>query len=358
MLGLFVNKPDGLNKSGFHIFTEIEPGQVKILERSSKPVRMVMNTSGKRFSGAKAVDSPEHWEIVDVEEDEDSENPTDRVWLPIRWWAALVYEWTGLVFTGVYPFQKVREYELERTVQKRNEEDGQAHNTGSQRTKSNLVLTVKSDMSDHFRTRQFLFPVHVTGAETKDKIPLDVIGVLELEVVNPHKAAYGTDRWDNAIINLVTDTVISTTKQMELDAALTAENVEETQRISNAVKAIEADTEVTGIQINGFRILEINPVLNEAGLDAIQAEAIANQKAKATRIDGKARADALRAINDANQVGGDAAIATMEAEAFVRAAEAAGKNGTVFITPGSRRSEADPIQAAILAELQKINRKE
>ena len=107
-------------------------------------------------------------------------------------------------------------------------------------------------------------------------------------------------------------------------------------------------------------ILEINPALDEAGLRTLQAEAIATQAAKATRIDGGARADAQRSLNKANAEGGEHARATLEAEALVRAAKAAGESGgNVFLTPqgGSGGSTTDPIQAAILAELKKINRR-
>jgi regulator of protease activity HflC (stomatin/prohibitin superfamily) len=200
--------------------------------------------------------------------------------------------------------------------------------------------------------------MHITAAETNVKIPLDVVGVAEMQVENAHLAAFGTDRWDQAVINLVSDAITSETKQMTLDQALTAANAEEAKRINKAVLDIEADEIDTGIQINAFRILEINPVLDEVALRQIQSEALAKQVAKGTRVDGQARADVIREINRANIEGGDHSIATMEAEALVRAADAAGKGGgTVILTPPSKGgSSIDPTQAAILAELQKFNR--
>lgn len=345
-MGFFVNKPEELNKSGFHLFTSISPGQVKIVERGEKPIRMIMNTAGKRFARIGSTNDPDYWELIAGE----SEDPTADIWSPLRWWSQIIYRKTGLVFTGMYPFQKVREYELERTTIVRNEDNRQSA--------SNLLLNVKKDISDHFRVRQFLFPVHITAAETKDKIPLDIIGTAELEVTNPHKAAFGTDRWDHAMINLITDAITAQVKKMGLDHALTAGNSADARMISAAVEGITEDKVECGIQIVAFRILEINPVLDAEGLKAIQAEAIALQKAKATRIDGGARADALKAVNEANKVGGNAAIATMNAEALVRAAEAAGKNGgSVILMPGSGRNDVDPTQVAILAELKKLNKR-
>lgn len=343
---IFVNKPNGLNKSGFHLFTKIAPGQVKIIVRGKKPVRMVMNTSGKKFACLGTINDPSYWEIVEGE----SQDPTSFISPLVRWWAKIVYNNTGAVFTGIYPFQRVYEYELARTGVERKEEG--RSKVGHE---SNLKLIDKRDVSDHFRTRQFLFPVHTMAAETRDKIELDIIGVSELEVVNPYKAAYGSDSWNHTINNMVTDRIINETKRMKLDEALTAATPKKGRRIADAVEGITDDTKVCGIEITAFRILEVNPKLDEEGMKAIRAEAIAIQKAKATRIDGEARADNLRSINKANLEGGEAAIRTMETETLVRAAEAAGKNGgSVILMPGNgKNQDVDPILTAILAELKK-----
>ncbi len=348
--GLYVNNPTSEGPSGFHLFTRLAPGEVKIIERGSKLVRMISDTADKKFARKGDRNSPEFWEFVDSDSPED---PIEEIWLPLRWWARMVYDQTGLVFTGIYPFQKVREYKLERTALKRTEDRGAAHESDS-----NLVLTIKEDWSDHLRTRLFVFPMHIAAAETQGNVPLDIIGVAEMIVTNPYKAAYGIDRWDQAIINLVTNKINEQTRQLTLDEALTANNAEIAQRISNSVVGLRTDTQNYGIDILVFPILEINPVLDEAGKRAIQAGAIAIQTAKATRIDGEARADALTKINQANVAGGEHALETMQAEAFVRAATEAGKGGGTIIlsSPQGGRAAGDPINKAILSELQKLNK--
>lgn len=345
---ILVNQPEGLKKSGVHFFTKLAPGQIKIIVRGKKIVRMITNTSNSRFARNGTKDDPSYWELVSGQGTED---PTSDISWPFRLWSKIVYWATGAVFTGIYPFQRVYEYELERTNVNRSE-------AGEQQT-SNIVLTVKRDLSDHLRSRQFLFPMHITAAETRDKIPLDIIGVAEMEVSNPHKAAFGTDRWDQAVINLVTDMLTATTKSLTLDEALTAKSPVSARKISRAIERITDDTEICGIKINAFRILEINPALDTEGLRAIQAEAIALQQAKATRIDADARADAIRALNKANKEGGEHALASLETEAFVRATKAASEGGgTVILTPsGGSRSNIDPTLASILVELKKINEK-
>lgn len=345
--GIFVNKPEGTKKSGMHFFTTIEPGQVKAIERNEKFVRMITDTPGKIF---KRKGGPqEFWELVPAP-DGGKEDPVVDVWLPIRKWAELVYDITGLVFIGIYPIQRVREYKLSRTKLTRRE-------TGTETETSNLVLESKEDVSDHVRSKIFLFPMHIKGAETKDKIPLDIIGVAELEVTNPYLTAYNTDRWEEAIVNITTDKIASVTRQHDLDSILSAASEDDARRISKAVEGGKEDTRVCGINLVSFRVLEINPVLSEEERKSLRAEAIALQKAKATRVDGKARADVIVDINKAQQEGGDTARATMEAEAFVRAAEAASKgDGTIILMPNSGKSTTDPIQSAILSELKKLNR--
>lgn len=350
--GMLTNKPTKEGPSGFHLFTFIEPGKVKIIVRGERVVRMVMDTANKKFARIGDRQGPEYWEIIDGQ----SEDPIADIHPLLRLWARYVFKTTGAVFTGIYPFQRVREYELERTAIAHTEPDDRNSEISGEK-KTNIRLEVKTDFSDHYRQRTFLFTMNIKGAETKDKIPLDILGVAEMYAMNPFNAAFGTDRWDQAVVNMTTDAISSKTKTLTLDQALTAKNKTEARKINAAVLAIKDDTEVCGIEITGFRILEINPVLTADGLTAIQAEAFANQKGKATRIDGSNRAEALKELNLANQVGDlSAAIATMQNEGLVRAAEAVGKNGgTTILMPGSG-SSTDATQVAILAELKKLNK--
>lgn len=345
--GVFVNKA-GETRSGFHLFTGITPGQVKIVERGDIPVRFLMKTPNKKFarSGDDVVSS-EYWTIKDAPQ---SEAPTADVWIGIRWWAHLVYKLTGKVFTGIYPFQKVREYRLGRTILEVVETPETASAVG---TKSNLRLTTKIDFSDHFRTYLFQFPIQIKGAESKDKIPLDIIGIAEIRVEDPFKTAYGTERWDLQIKAIITDAINAVTRTLELDQVLTASTPEEARRISKAVLDAAVDSmKIIGMVIEGFRTLEINPQLDENGLKKIQAEAFAKQQAKATREDAQARADGMRSI--AAVTGSKKGQVAAELETRVKTAEAAGKGGIVLMGQGSQGTQIDPVQLAQLALLKKL----
>lgn len=343
--GLFINHPTHV-RSGVHFFTFIEQGEVKFVVRGDNVVRAIMNTSGKAFAknskDASATKEDEaYWELTAGT----PENPTNYVWWPLRWWARYVYATTGAVFTGAYPFQRIREKQLERTIVERTEEvdaDGQKND--------NLRLRIKTDISDHFRLRRFLFYVHVIGAETKDKIPVDFLFVLECETSNPFKAAFGIDRWDNALTNFSTDQLTKKTLTLELDEILTAEDEKAAEELQKSIKKSSFPMKEIGIKICGVRFLKREPRVTPEELKTLRAEALALQQAKATKIDGKARADNLREINKANEEGGPAALATLEAETRVRTAAAAGAKGIVII--GSNTSQFDPIQLAQLQALQ------
>ncbi len=344
-----VNKPVGMKKSGVHFFTYIESGQVKLIVRGKVLVRMVMNTDGYKFRGVGSDD--EKWLITEAIPG-DQTSPLEGIHPLLLPWAWYVFKTTGAVFTGIYPFQRVREYEIERTKVKRKESKDERV-IGA----SNLVLEVVTDVSDHFRLREFLRPMHITGAETKDKIPLDIIGVAKMMTKNPYRAAFGTDQWDQAVDNLSTNAISEKTKTLTLDEALTAITPKDARVIKEAVLGIEEDVAICGVEVTGFDVLEINPDLGPEELRIIQAEALAKQQAKATREDSAARADGIRSLNKANEEGGAMSLKTMELEAMVRATEAAGKHGgTVILTPVGSSSTESTTLTAILAELQKLNK--
>jgi regulator of protease activity HflC (stomatin/prohibitin superfamily) len=212
-------------------------------------------------------------------------------------------------------------------------------------------LTEKKDISDHFRTFQFQYATHIMGAETKDKIPLDLIGIAELIVTRPYLTAYYAERWDILAMAWIKDKVNDKTKSLTLDEVLASDDANK-RAIQEAVTNITGSEEVFGIVFKGFRILEINPQLDAEGLKKIQAEAFANQQAKATRKDGQARADVV--VMMAKASGSQAAQRALAAETQIKTAEAAGDGAIIYL--GGGQQQTDTTQMAILAELRKLNK--
>lgn len=345
-IDVLVNKPIGTNKSGFHLFTYPEEGKVKIVVRGDRLVRMIMLFADHTFAKQGPKDSPEYWEIVKTPGK--SQDPL----MGIKWyllpWASYVYRITGAVFTGIYPFQRVREYTIERTKMTRDEK------TADKR--DNIILEVKTDISDHFRVRQFIYPFRVVSADTKDKVAVNVLAVIKAHITNPHKAAFATDRWDLQLVNLATNATTNYTRSNDLGAVLTADgDLAVVTGLNDAILLIKNDEKEYGLDMDGVDVIDISPNLDDKEKAKLYAEALAKPVGKATIIDGQARAQNLRDLNEANAAGGEFALETMRTEAAVRAAAAAAQGGTVILSIGGAAPATDPTQAAILAELKKLN---
>jgi len=381
---LLVNQPGGQEKSGFHLFTYPEEGKVKLIVRGDTLVRMIMLYSGHRFARDGERSGAPYWEIIPTKgrtkngltySDSKSESPLAGIHPLLKPWAWYVYMITGAVFTGIYPFQTVREQLMERTHMTRAEDSDATKNpdgTPKEPLKSNQApsghnfrLTVIEDYSDHFRARQFQYVFRIVSADTKDKIPLGVIGVIKAEVTNPHKTAFGTDRWEKQLVNMTTDAITNFARYNKIDSFLSAETKEDAEKLNEAILAIKEDQLLYGIEIIGVDIIDVSPILSEDDLSKLHAEALAIQvgkaiviegdsRAQATLLDGTSRAKVLDLLNEANNKGGAHAMETIRIEGLVRAAEAA-KGGTVLLSMGGQ-PPVDSMNAAILAELKKINR--
>ncbi len=353
--GYFVNKPVGMNKSGIHFFTLPEEGKAKIIVRGDTIVRMVMIYGGHRFARRGSREEAPFWQIVRTPAGEKDAHPLDDIHPLLQWWAQYVYKTTGAVFTGIYPFQTVHEYPIERTKIHRDEkEDDASEGTKDEnaRKKDNLRLEVIEDLSDHFRVRQFLYPFRVPAADTKDKVPLNILGVLKARVKNPFKAGYGTDRWDIQTVNLATNATTNYTRSHTFEESLVAQDPDQAKDLNNEIKKIKDDDRKYGIEIDGVDLIDLSPNLSDKEKTQLYAEVLAQSLGKATERDGLARANALRELNKAIDEGGENSVEVQRMEALVNAAKAAA-GGTVILGSGLAGGSESQTLAAILAELRR-----
>ncbi len=351
--GALTNQPQGKNKSGMHFFTLPEEGKVKIIVRGDKVVRMVMLFGGYRFAKTGSPAEAPYWQVRKTRKKagEEDTHPLDGIHPLLRPWAEYVYRITGAVFTGIYPFQTVYEYLIERTKIHR-EEDDEAQENGNLRKKDNLRLEVIEDMSDHFRVRQFLYPFRVPAADTKDKVPLNILAVLKAHVKNPFKAAYGTDRWDIQTVNLATNATTNYTRSHTFEESLVAQDPTQAKDLNKEIGEIKDDEKKYGIEIDGVDLIDLSPNLSDEEKTQLYAEVLANSLGKATERDGLARANAIRELNKAIDEGGDNSVEALRMEALVNAAKAAA-GGTVILGSGLAGGSESQTLAAILAELRK-----
>ena len=353
-----VNQPSKDGPSGIHFFTLPEEGKAKIIVRGDRVIRMVMIFGGHRFQRDSrnpdaTRENAAYWEIEETPPGEKDEDPLSGIVWFLKPWARYVYTLTGAVFTGIYPLQTVHEYPLERTKIHRNEHEEET-DPEKARKMNNMVLEVVNDYSDHFRVQQFLYPFRVPAADTKDKVPLNILAVLKAQTTNPFKAAYATTRWDIQTVNLANNAVTNFARSHEFDKVLAAETPEQARELNEAVAGIKDEEEIYGIDIVGVDLLDLSPNLSPEDKSKLYAEVLANSLGKATERDGLARANALRELNKAIDEGGVHSLQALGYEALVRAAEAA-KGGTIILGGNVAGGTESQTLAAILAELRKQN---
>lgn len=340
----------------FGFFTFLSPDQAKIIERGKRFIRVVMRLDNHTFYGEtkKAKErgggpvrpnEQEYWEVVETPKGELDYHPVpDRglfSWIsPFWWWKRYVYSITGAVFTGIPPFQKVRTYQMTR-LEKVVLEEG------------NFKLVPKTDWSDHYRVADDQMFVEVEGAETQDKLPVDVQKAVTIRVENPYMVAYNTNsNWAVRAMTAIIDSITTFTRARTSDEVISISAGSDERAFSRAVvkQANSASQKTTGRPVlSGFGIRAIEAALLKNDLDPetqkkLQDEAIAAADARAREIRGRGEAAATGHLMDAVIKRGERGATVFQTEASVRKAKAVGESGgTIILGDGS----GEPISRSV-----------
>lgn len=355
--------------STFGFFTSLQPGQVKIIERNQRFIRCIMRFDGHTFAGSVSGahiprNSERFWEVIETPRGGRDFHPIVEPWKydidetgksierQPKWleklfyrWCRRVYDITGFVFTGIYPFQTVRVYPMDRY--KLDTDD-----LGYIRSK------MKQDYSDHYRVEDFQFGVVVPRADTKDKVPVSITQNFIGRVANPYEAAYSTDDdWGARLLSIIADAVTNATRSEPLDNILSATNKRSKDRVKKAVLAIEikpkpgqTEEDLTkGIRAFGFKAIDTY-ILDVSTTDPNYAEGLADL--------AKARVDRDAKIERAKGLAAEVGLPAAEAEKYnvfgeislrnrgmVDAAKAAGDKAIVML--GNNPTSTDPLVAKV-----------
>jgi len=383
------NNPDGPSSkrnypvSEFGFFTEVLPGRVKIIERGGEFVRCVMSYEGYAFKGEIQKETAKkrllpnddaYWEVKKTPSKMTDSHPLPSDWTKFRkgmskkekakyllvtfpiiffsipWWIwkRWVFKVTGYVFTGIYPFQRVRTYPLE-YFKKMKHGDGKEE------------ITRIEDYSDHFRVADFQFPVRVPSADTKDKIPVKIFIELMAKVFNPYQTAYWIDDWSSRLSAASVDGVTHFTRAREYDNVISIMDPANNRDLSKEIEKIgtkgtskdpvQNSVHAIGISLSQALIIDISPVDDKDGQRLGEvARARVDRDSAVIRAEGRAAEIDKQSVAVKNN--GAIGLAVLSAERNVRTAGAAGDKAIVVIGNGG---DTDPIQAAILHELKKQN---
>ena len=357
-IGLLVNHPDQKPRElrgGPYFFTYMTHNVVKIKVRGDRLVGMLMNNGHLQFRNKepKNVLNPGNWETIRGS----SEGLLLKLtWNPISWWAVWVYRVTGAVFTGIYPFQKLKMFAIRRVLQEKDKEGNPLAKDGKP------VFKEVTEESDHLIISEFIWNFIVPSADTHDPgVKVRVEGALRVQCVNPYLTAWGTYRWDLALNNAIvskTAALTRTRSYKEIQAVGEREQYKfmtSLSEINDFLGKEEKKGKNDGTKaLYGLKIIEVQIFDIEADTEdrdvktALSAPWRADQEAQG--VERLAEADALAitkracAINEGHEAGALALLWEQKAKIAK-----AGANIT-FIEGGV---STDP---AILAELQKLNR--
>lgn len=368
------NRPEGEQatklehpKSEYGFFTFLEPGRVKWIERGGKAIRALMAHPGHMFAGERAGSglsqkNPLYWEIEKTGSTGRESHPipfptTHIMWffygpVSILWWLwkRWVYKITGGVFTGFYPFQRIRVYPMEKFVMHVSDgSDGKERGT--------VLLVHKRDWSDHYRVADFQFPVLVPDANTSDKLAVMVLVNVIARTHNPFLTAYYTDDdWATRFMASVTHAVTDHVRCRPLDQVLSIKN-EPTERtaLSDEIAAIGAkdgNAYDMGIVIppeTPPQVLDISAA-NKEHRNKLADVAIAEVDKKAAKIRAEGLAASTIEQGKALQSFPEALVIPL-VEGRVRTAEAAAKNPNAIVIIGG--DTGNSMEAAILQQLRR-----
>ncbi len=349
-----------VEKSDFGFFTELPPGICKIKERGGDFLIPLMNYTGHTYAGMKSgakipiQDPKRYWVVVESGDDPDFDPlkfPDPSRWdfvfgsyrYPWWLWKIIIFKATKLIFTGIWPFQKIRVMPMEYLK----ELPGLAISATGQKKKQYEKVT---NFSDHFRIASFDFLNLIESADTSDGVPLEMLVAFTGRVFNPWLAAYRADRsWTVRVNNFLPGAVNDYTRGKPLDEVYTGEDTGVTETVESLGKR------------NRFTQGE-EPIFWEFGIEIIRAlvpnrsiidhevqrkvseraVALADKRATIIRAEGTAKAIELesRAITEGGEEGRLAAKYRRDKEVVNNLPNGA----SVIVTLGDGESSTDPLK--------------
>lgn len=228
---------------------------------------------------------------------------------------------TGLILTGVLAlFAVITLFQAVRIVPQGEEWIVQRLGRYSKTLKPglNLLVPFMDEVSYRLPTKDIILKVDQQEIITKDNAVILANAICFAKVIDPQKASYGVEDYQEAVTTLTMTSLRAIVGAMDLDEALSSRDKIKAQ----LREAMSEQTEDWGITVRSVEIQDIKPSASMQGAMERQAAAERERKAQVIEAEGTKQATILEA--QARQES-----AKLDAEAQIALAEASAKSITM-----------------------------
>jgi regulator of protease activity HflC (stomatin/prohibitin superfamily) len=177
----------------------------------------------------------------------------------------------------------------------------------------NVLVPFMDEVSYRLPTKDIILKVDQQEIITKDNAVILANAFCFAKVVDPQKAAYGVEDYQEAVATLTMTSLRAIVGAMDLDEALSSRDVIKAQLRA----AMSEQTEDWGITVRSVEIQDIKPSASMQGAMERQAAAEREKKAQITKAQGTKEATILeaQARQESAKLDAEAQIALAEASA-------------------------------------------
>lgn len=222
-------------------FIKREANKVFARTKGERPLDMIAyfeeGASGKTFHGYAHGGNPnarEYWQVINRHRR--NMWATEYASAPLKPLVAAANLFSDVALVGFEDF-----YELKTTKLEKFGYEKKGDGTGPR-----FVIVPpnpETNISNHVRVTPFQWPIFIAGANTSDRLPWNILVVLQLQCVNPFVAFYTPEMWSQIVNTTVYSAVVEALQQMEGEDVLRLERNDHGELMHRLADAILATNE-------------------------------------------------------------------------------------------------------------------
>ena len=286
-------------------FTTVNEGTVKAVMRGDSFERFLMSFEGHHLNDPKRRwydNSKRDWEILSHKKDQDDEFDDRPNWLRKLGLYWIGFPWANSIY--VYEFEW-NETKVDKT-------------TGAEQ------IYPRAEATDFAYVADFTYAIKTVGAETSDRLPTDELTLVTVAIRNPYRALFSGEDWMRRITAAINRHVRNFVGQKTFKELLQADKG---TNFSNPIINLNSKLPDDPLQMeNGglkgrygieirtadLQTIELSGDLKQKSEEATTREYVAQQEANATTIAGKAKAEVITTVGEAEAKALKSRLATIK----------------------------------------------